>query len=119
LKPGDQITAVDGKDMTGIDPNIVLQSVLGPAGSSVTLTIHRPDPDSTFDVTITRAKIVVPTIASKMLDHQIAYIALATFGDTTAADLKKALTELMAQNPKGLILDLRGNGARYLTMPSK
>lgn len=115
LKAGDEITAVDGKDMTGIDPNIVLQSVLGPSGSSVVLTIHRPDPDSTFDVTIKRAKIVVPTIESKMLDEKIGYIALASFGDTTTEDLKKALTELMAQNPKGLILDLRNNGGGYLT----
>ncbi len=114
LKPGDEITAIDGKDMSGIDPNIVLQSVLGPAGSSVVLTIHRPDPNSTFDVTIQRDKIVVPTIESKMLDNQIGYIALATFGDTTTEDLKKALTELMAQNPKGLILDLRNNGGGYL-----
>ncbi|MEA5078938.1 MAG: S41 family peptidase [Anaerolineaceae bacterium] len=114
LKSGDEITAIDGNDMSGIDPNIVLQSVLGPAGSSVVLTIHRPDPDSTFDVTIKRAKIVVPTIESKMLDNQIGYIALATFGDTTTEDLKKAITELMAQNPKGLILDLRNNGGGYL-----
>jgi carboxyl-terminal processing protease len=115
LKAGDEITAVDGKDMTGIDPNIVLQSVLGPSGSSVVLTVHRPDPESTFDVTIKRAKIVVPTIESKMLDEKIGYIALASFGDTTTDDLKKALTELMAQNPKGLILDLRNNGGGYLT----
>lgn len=115
LKAGDEITAVDGKDMTGIDPNIVLQSVLGPSGSSVVLTVHRPDPESTFDVTIKRAKIVVPTIESKMLDEKIGYIALASFGDTTTDDLKKALTELIAQNPKGLILDLRNNGGGYLT----
>lgn len=114
LKAGDEIIAIDGKDMTGTDPNIVLQSVLGPSGTSVVLSIHRPDPDSTFDVTITRAKIVVPTIESKMLDNNIAYIALATFGDTTTDDLKKALNELMAQNPKGLILDLRNNGGGYL-----
>jgi len=115
LKAGDEITAVDGKDMAGIDPNIVLQSVLGPSGSSVVLTVHRPDPESTFDVTIKRAKIVVPTLESKMLDEKIGYIGLASFGDTTTDDLKKALTELMAQNPKGLILDLRNNGGGYLT----
>lgn len=115
LKPGDEIVAIDGKDMTSIDPNIVLQSVLGPAGTSVKLTIHRPDPESKFDVEIKRGKIVVPTIESKMLDNQIAYITLASFGDTTTEDLKKALTELMAQNPKGLILDLRYNGGGYLT----
>ncbi len=114
LKAGDEIIAVDGKSVMGIDPSVVLRSVLGPADTTVTLTIHRPDPESTMDVTITRSKISLPSIENKMLDNNIAYIALYTFGDTTTADLKKALTELLAQNPKGLILDLRDNGGGYL-----
>lgn len=114
LKAGDQIIAIDGKSVEGVDPSIVLKSVLGPAGTTVTLTIKRTSPDETLDVSITRQKISVPTMESKMLDNQIAYVALYTFGDTTANDLKKALTDLLAQNPKGLILDLRGNGGGYL-----
>ena len=115
LKAGDEITAIDGNSVVGVDPSIVLRSVLGPANSTVTLTIHRPNPDSTMDVKIVRQKITLPSIESKMLDSNVAYIALYTFGDTTTADLKTALTDLLAKNPKGLVLDLRNNGGGYLT----
>ena len=116
LKSGDMITAIDGKDMTGTDPSIVLQSVMGNAGTSVTLTIHRPDPDSTFDVTIIRSKINVAEdhVSGKMLDNNIAEVILPTFGDNTTEELKTTLTKLMANNPKGLILDLRNDGGGYL-----
>jgi len=114
LKAGDEIIAIDGKSMEGIDPSIALRSVLGPANTTVTLTIHRPDPETVMDVTITRSTISLPSMESKMLDSNIAYVALYTFGETTDTDLKAALTELLAKNPKGLILDLRGNGGGYL-----
>jgi carboxyl-terminal processing protease len=114
LKAGDAIIKIDGKDVTGVDPSTVLQSVLGPAGTTVTLTIQRSDPLVTLDFTITRAIINLPSIESKMLDQKIAYIALTTFGDTTTEDLKSALSTLLAENPKGLILDLRNNPGGYL-----
>ncbi|GAB4578105.1 MAG: hypothetical protein Fur0022_08380 [Anaerolineales bacterium] len=114
LKPGDQVIKVDGEDMTGIDGNLVIRRVLGPAGSQVTLTIRREGvPD--FDVVITRAKIIVPSVTGEMLEeHNIAYIQLLNFGQNTGDDLRKELQELLAQNPKGLILDLRNNGGGYL-----
>ncbi len=114
LKPGDTIVAVDGEDMTGIDGNLVLRRILGPAGTEVTLTVRREGQEETFDVTITRARIVVPSVTSEMLDNNIAYVQILTFGDDTTPDLKDALEELMAQNPQGLILDLRNNGGGYL-----
>ncbi|MHC1740820.1 MAG: S41 family peptidase [Anaerolineaceae bacterium] len=116
LKSGDEIIALDGKDMSSIDPNIVLQSVLGVAGTSVTLTIHRPDPESTFDVTIKRAKITVveDQVSGKMLENNIAYVYIPTFGDYTTDQLKTILTKLLADKPKGLILDLRNDGGGYL-----
>lgn len=114
LKPDDQVIAVNGEDMTGIDGNLVLNKVLGPAGTTVTLTIWRESESQPFDVTITRAKITVPSVDSKMLENNIAYIELTRFGEDTAEDLHTQLEELMAQNPVGLILDLRYNGGGYL-----
>ncbi len=114
LKAEDQIVAVDGEDVTGMDGNLVLRRVLGPAGTQVTLTIRRPEMTETFDVTITRAKIVIPSVESKMLEGNIAYIQIFTFGENTEKDLRQQLEDLMAQNPVGIILDLRNNGGGYL-----
>jgi len=114
LKPGDEIIAIDGEDMTGILPELARQKVLGPKGSSVVLTIRRPDVEQPFDVTVTRATIIVPSVTGKMLEGNIAYVRLYTFGGKTSSELETILKDLMAQNPNGLILDLRNNGGGYL-----
>ena len=114
LRPGDQIIAIDGKDMTGIPPEDARQKVIGPDGTVVVLTILRKDTEVPFDVSITRAKITTPLVESEMRSDGIAYVRLNTFGDTADQELRAALTELLAQNPKGLIFDLRYNGGGYL-----
>lgn len=115
LRPGDMIIKIDGKDMTGIDPSIALQSVLGPANTTVNLTIQRGENKEILEFAITRAKIDLPSVSGKMLDNNIAYIAISTFGDNTTNLLKQNLQELLKNNPKGLILDLRYNSGGYLT----
>ena len=114
IKTGDLIIAVDKEDMIGTPGDIVLKRVLGPAGTNVVLTIARQGVEKPFDVTITRAKITTPQVDGKLLDNNIAYIRLYTFGDLTAPDLRKYLTELLAKKPAGLILDLRSNGGGWL-----
>jgi len=114
VKSGDQIIAVDGVDVTQTDPSVVLQSVLGPEGTTVVLTVYRPESNETLDFSIVRAHITIPSIESRMLDENIAYIYLATFGENSAQDLINALTTLLAENPRGLILDLRDNSGGYV-----
>jgi len=115
LQSGDQIIAVDGQDVTGIDPDLVrMTKVMGTAGTDVHLTVQRVNVDKPLEFTITRAHIVIPSVTSKMLDNKIAYIQITVFGDTTANDFHNQLNDLMAQNPSGMILDLRNNGGGYL-----
>jgi len=114
LQAGDQVIAVDGLDVTSMLPEVVRQKVLGPSGTKVTLSIKREGQSAPMDFEITRAVIVVPSVTSKMLDNNIAYVQISTFGDSTANDLHTQLAALMAKNPKGLILDLRDNGGGYL-----
>ncbi len=94
LQPDDQVIAVDGDDKTGIDGNIVLRDILGEAGTQVTLTILRPSTMETFDVTLTRKKIEIPSVTSEMIEDNIAYIQLINFGDKTHSDLRNQLKDL-------------------------
>ncbi|MEP7135883.1 MAG: S41 family peptidase [Chloroflexota bacterium] len=114
LQPGDKIIKIDGVDMTGIDGELVRRKVLGPAGSTVVLTVVRKDVAAPLEVSIIRDKITIKSATGKMLENDIAYVQVNTFGDNTTSELKATLTELMAKNPKGLILDLRNNGGGYL-----
>ena len=112
LKPNDLVIAINGEDMTGTPGDLVLKQILGPAGTDVTLTIQREE--ETFDVTITRQNIVVPTVDYEMLDGDIGYVALNTYGDNSTEQLREAIADLLSQGAVGLIFDLRDNGGGYL-----
>ena len=114
LLPGDKIIAINGEDMTGVPPELARQKVMGPKGTTVTMTILREGEEEPFDVTVERASIEIASVESEMLDGEIGYIKLRTFGDKTDAELHDQLKVLMDQNPKGLILDLRNNVGGFL-----
>lgn len=109
LKPGDQIIAIDGEDMTGILPEIARLKVLGPADTALTLTVLREGVDEPFDVELVRDSITVPSVESEILEGNIAYVRLRTFGENSDEELHQVLQEVMAQNPAGLVFDLRNN----------
>ena len=114
LRTGDLVIAVNGEDVTGIDPNVVLLDIRGPEGTSVKLTIRRGD-EEPFDVDVERRRIETVSVEGEMLDDNIAYIAMSQFGDKTTQELRDTLDELMKNDPSGLIFDLRGNGGGWLT----
>lgn len=113
LQSGDLVIALNGKDVTGIDPSVVLLDIRGPEGTSITLTIQREDQEP-FDVDIVRRRIETASVEGEMLENGIAYISMEQFGDKTTQELRDTLDNLMKQNPKGLIFDLRNNGGGWL-----
>jgi carboxyl-terminal processing protease len=114
IQSSDQIIAVDHKDMTGTNPELVRQKVIGPAGTTVHLTVARKGATSPLQFDVTRAKIEVSSASGKMLDNGIAYVQISTFGENTTRELLATLKTLQAEHPRGLILDLRDNGGGYL-----
>ncbi len=114
LKPGDKVIAIDGKDMTGSTPEEARLKVLGPAGTTVTLSVSREGESEPLEFVITRARISVKSAEGKMLKDGIAYIDINTFGDNTTAELRATLKTLLKENPKGIIIDLRNNPGGYL-----
>ena len=50
-----------------------------------------------------------------MLKDSIAYVDINSFGDNTTQELRDTLTQLLKQNPKGIVIDLRNNPGGYLS----
>lgn len=114
LQAGDVILQVDETLIQNMDVMEAISLIRGPKGTSVRLRVQRGTQPA-FELTITRNTIQVPEVESKMLeDDSIAYIQLTEFGDKAPVELRKALTEALAKNPKALIFDLRGNPGGYL-----
>lgn len=107
LRPGDIIVTADGILLDGMDVSEAASLVRGPAGTAVRLQIERDG--ETFEIEIVRDTVRLVSATGRMLPENIAYVRLSRFGDTTGDELNAILPGLMAQNPIGLILDLRRN----------
>jgi carboxyl-terminal processing protease len=114
LRPGDMIIAIDGEDMSDYTPEEARQRVLGPEGTKVVLTIAREGESEPLDFTITRALITVESVTGEMLENDIAYVDINSFGDNTTRELRDKLDELLLENPKGILIDLRFNPGGFL-----
>lgn len=107
LQPGDIIRAADGVVLTDMDVAEAAALVRGPADTAVTLLIERDG--ETFEIEIVRGTVKLVSVKGEMLEEGLAYVRLSHFGEETAVELRDVLEELVAQNPTGLILDLRRN----------
>lgn len=106
LKQGDIITAVNGKDISGMNVSDVAAIVRGPENSVVELTILRNNKKLTKK--IKRKEIKIKSVKSSVLDNHIGYIQILSFmSGTTPNEFLEALEN--TKNTDSLILDLRGN----------
>jgi len=114
VKVGDVVISVDGKSIAGFSVYEAVGVIRGPAGTTVKLTIVRAGEVQPLEISVTRAKITIPIVQSKLLDGDIAYISLFDFSSPASGQLESELGTLLAKKPKGLILDLRDNPGGYL-----
>ena len=106
LKQGDIITAVDGKDIAGMNISEVAALVRGPENSIVELTILRDG--KKFNKVIKRKEIKIKSVKSSILDNHIGYIKIISFmSGTTPNEFIEALNN--TKDTDSLIIDLRGN----------
>lgn len=114
LQTGDVIYQVEGRDVAGQDLSAVVSRMKGEPGTKVRLTLMRQGREKPFEVTITRAEIESETVAAKMLDGKVGYIAVSSFEEVTKEQFRDAVEELEKKGEKSLIIDLRDNGGGLL-----
>ncbi|MDO5040835.1 MAG: S41 family peptidase [Peptoniphilus sp.] len=108
IRANDKIIKVEGVEYTGEDINDATKVMKGKKGTEVTITLYRPDTAKTREITLVRDEISVETIISDRID-EVGYIGITSFDENTAEDFNEALDELLSENIKSLVLDLRGN----------
>ncbi len=113
IRRGDIVLQVDDTTIENMSVYEAIALIRGPAGTDVRLTVLREGLDP-FEVTITRAQIEIPVVESELRDDGIAYVSLFDFSSDASTKLSSAIEDLLAQDPKGLILDLRGNPGGWL-----
>ncbi|MCE5223329.1 S41 family peptidase [bacterium] len=109
IRSGMMIREVNAESVKGHDLDWVASKVRGPENTSVKITVYTPDTKQENEIELIRKKVKLQTVASKMLDNDVAYIAIHSFSHGTAQDFAIQLDQLLAGKPKAMILDLRDN----------
>jgi carboxyl-terminal processing protease len=107
LHSGDVILKVDGDTINSVTQAVGL--IIGPVGTSVTLTIQDPS-GATSEVTIVRALFNLISVNWNQLPGStIADLRISSFIKGTTTEFDNALAAIEAQGSSGIILDLRDN----------
>ena len=112
MRVSDLITRANGHPLGGLSEAAATALIKGPEGTKVTLVLRRAN--KKIVKRLTRETISVPVVTSRIANAggtRVAYIALSTFGPSTAhEEVANAIRKQRARGAKGIVLDLRGNG---------
>lgn len=116
LKVGDQILQVDGVDTQDMLMNEVIQRILGPAGTEVTLTVERDGKNLEF--TLLRERIELNLVNAEVWKQNRWYIRIQSFASDIVKEMEDTVSvlQLELEKPEAIVLDLRGNPGGYVNM---
>lgn len=113
VKPGDEITAIDGVDAKGLSLEKSVRLMRGDPGTKVLLTIRRPnDNNKIIKIPLTRAEIRVPSVRFDELPGGVAYLRIKQFQEKTHDELVDAIGKVRGKlggKIFGVVLDMRRN----------
>jgi len=116
VQPGFIVLEIEGEDMTGKTLQEVVDRILGPAGTEVTITFFNPETGEEQIMTIERARIELQNVTWTMLPGTtIAHARIAGFSRDVGRDLETAIAAAEAQGATGIVFDLRNNPGGLLS----
>ena len=108
INASDYIFAIEGESAEGFTTQEVSKRLRGKPGTKVIVTLFRDD-SFTFDVTLTRAEIEIPTVKTTLINEDIGYLRIIEFTPFTESRVKESLTEFSSGGVDKLIIDVRSN----------
>ncbi|MEA5023979.1 hypothetical protein SDC9_15229 [bioreactor metagenome] len=112
LKTGDIIAQVGGQSLAGLSQDAATTLIKGPEGTTIDIVVLRGE--ERLSLKVARRAVEVPTVSGEMLNEDIGYVAIESFGETTEELFEQVIKELDKQGADAWVMDLRNNPGGYL-----
>jgi carboxyl-terminal processing protease len=112
LQINQQLVSIDGQAVRPLGLEEAALKLLGPENSTVVIEVQGALDRAPRKVDLVRRRLTLPSVTEVQIverDPPIGYLHLGFFQDTTLPDLDAALTRLVGEGARAVILDLRGN----------
>ena len=112
---GDEILAIDGTDVAGLETKECSERMKGKPGTTAHFKVRRVRGGQIEDIDVVRERIHLPDVEYfGMLDDTTGYISQTGFTEKVSNEVRNAFQALKDQGMKRLVYDLRGNGGGLL-----
>jgi len=111
LRAGDVITKIEGESIDDWTSDEVVNHLRGPKGTTVNITVERPNIREPLQFKVERDEIPLVTVPYAFeLKSGVGYIKIDRFSESTAEELREKLDKLQSESHiTSLVLDLRDN----------
>ena len=119
VRVGDRIAAVDGRSLAGATFDEVRSRFLGPAGSTVELSVCQRGSSMPSAIRVRRRPVSLPSVRGVRRDQDgrsdylldarigIGYVRISRLAEDTVREVERALGDLERRGLRGLVVDLR------------
>jgi carboxyl-terminal processing protease len=114
VKAGDKILKIDETITSELTLDEAVNHIRGEKGTTVVLLIARDSWEEAKEISITRNTIKIPILDYEIKGNNVAYIQVYNFTGNLSAEFVDVVSRILAQQPRGIIIDLRNNPGGYL-----
>jgi carboxyl-terminal processing protease len=113
IRAGDIITHLDDEPVQGLTLDQAVEKMRGPEHSAIRLRITRKGKEAPIEIAVTRAKIQVRSVHTKVEGNDVGYVRITQFTEQTTNGVRTAIRQITSQTAndklKGYVIDLRNN----------
>ncbi len=117
LMARDEVIKINDKEVKDLDADSITN--IFETSQHINITVYRPATKEIKEYSVNKEKMKMEAVDYKILDGDIAYIAIISFNSNILDEFENALYDMQDKGIKKLILDLRDNAGGDLQLASK